>query len=72
MYYYEKALQSYPTWPQGRFNAALIASELGLYAEAVEHMQSYLELVPDAADSPSARDQILIWQHRAGEQHAAN
>jgi hypothetical protein len=63
--YYELGLQQYPTWPQGWFNAALIAGELGYYAEAAEHMQRYLELVPDAKDAQSAHDQIAIWQYKA-------
>lgn len=65
--YYEAGLELYPTWPQGSFNAALIAAELKFYADAVEHMQAYLELVPAALDAQSARDQIVIWQHKAGE-----
>lgn len=67
MIHYEAGLKLYPTWPQGRFNSALIASELGAYEEAVEHMQAYLELVPDAADAQSARDQIVIWQDKTME-----
>ena len=67
--HYEKGLEISPTWPQGYFNAALIAAQLGFYDEAVEHMQAYLELAPDAADAQSARDQIGIWQYKAG-QHA--
>jgi regulator of sirC expression with transglutaminase-like and TPR domain len=63
--FYEAGLQLYPTWPQGYFNAALIAAELGFYEDAIEHMQGYLELVPDAPDGQSARDQIVIWQHKA-------
>jgi regulator of sirC expression with transglutaminase-like and TPR domain len=65
---YEIGLQSCPTWPEGHFNAALIAAELGDFANAVEHMQSYLELVPNAPDAQAARDQITIWQHKAGQQ----
>ena len=60
--YYENGIELYPTWPEGNFNAALIAGELGYYADAIEHMQAYLELVPDAADAQAARDKILIWQ----------
>ena len=63
--HYETGLELYPTWPQGYFNAALIAAELGYHAEAVEHMKAYLELVPDAPDAQSARDQIVIWQYKA-------
>jgi tetratricopeptide (TPR) repeat protein len=62
---YEAGLSLYPTWPQGWFNAAIVASELGYYADAVAHMQNYLELVPDANDAQSARDQITIWQYKA-------
>ena len=64
---YETGLELYPTWPQGYFNAALIAAELGYYADALEHMQAYLELVPDAPDAQSVRDQIAIWQYKAKE-----
>jgi hypothetical protein len=65
--HYENGLLAYPTWPQGWFNAALIAAELGRYADAVEKMRAYLELVPDAQDAQSARDQIAIWQYKAGQ-----
>ncbi len=67
MDYYETGLAQYPTWPEGHFNAALIAAELGDYTDAVEHMQSYLELTPNAADAQSARDQIDLWQLKAKE-----
>jgi hypothetical protein len=64
---YEIGLEFYPTWPEGHFNAALIAAELGDLANAVEHMQAYLELVPNAPDAQAARDQLAIWQHKAGQ-----
>ena len=64
--HYEAGLDLYYTWPQGHFNAALIAAEIGFYEQAVEHMQSYLELVPDAPDAEAARDQIVIWRDKAG------
>jgi hypothetical protein len=65
--YYEAGVLLYPTWPEGNFNAALIAGDLGYYDAAIEHMQAYLELVPDAADAQAARDKILIWQTKAKE-----
>jgi hypothetical protein len=34
-------------------------------------MQNYLELMPDAADAKSARDQIDLWQLKAKEQSHA-
>ncbi len=67
LHYYEAGVLLYPTWPEGNFNAALIAGDLGYYAAAIEHMQAYLELVPDAADAQAARDKILIWQTKAKE-----
>ena len=62
--HYEIGLELYPTWPQGYFNAALIAAELGYFQQAIEHMQGYVDLVPDAADAPAARDQIAIWKFK--------
>jgi len=67
LHYYETGVQLYPTWPEGNFNAALIAGDLGYFDAAIEHMQAYLELVPDAADAQAARDKILIWQTKAKE-----
>jgi tetratricopeptide (TPR) repeat protein len=45
---YEAALEIFPTWPDGQSNVALICGETGDYDCAVEHMQDYLELVPNA------------------------
>jgi tetratricopeptide (TPR) repeat protein len=59
---YEDGLTSYPVWPEGHFNAALISAELGYYSEALQHMRAYLELVPDAQDAQQARDQMIIWE----------
>jgi tetratricopeptide (TPR) repeat protein len=63
--YYEQGLEEYPTWPEGWFNAALVAGELGRYDDAADDMQNYLELVPDAKDAQTARDQMEMWKIRA-------
>jgi len=34
----------------------LIAAELKYFADAIEHMQAYLELVPNAADAQAAQE----------------
>jgi len=65
--YYAQGIEGYPMWPQGWFNAALVAGELGHYDDAVYNMQPYLELVPDAKDAQSARDQLEIWKVEAQE-----
>jgi tetratricopeptide (TPR) repeat protein len=65
--YYEQGIESHPMWPQGCFDAALVAGELGRYDDAVYYMQHYLELAPDAKDAQSARDQLEIWKIKAQE-----
>jgi hypothetical protein len=35
-------------------------------------MQNYLELLPDAPDAKSARDQIDLWKYKAGQSPAAS
>jgi hypothetical protein len=64
---FELGVQANPTWAQGWFNAALLAGELGFFADAADHMQNYLELMPDASDAKSARDQIDLWKYKAGQ-----
>ena len=68
---YELGVQIYPMWPQGWFNAAVVAANLGYYVDAAEHMQAYLELMPDAADAQAARDQIAMWQYKAKQPQPA-
>ena len=68
---FELGVQADPTWAQGWFNAALLAGELGFFADAADHMQNYLELMPNAADAQSARDQIDLWKYKAGQSPAA-
>ena len=67
---FELGVEADPTWAQGWFNAALLAGELGFYADAADHMQNYLELLPDAPDAQSARDQIDLWKYKAGQSPA--
>jgi tetratricopeptide (TPR) repeat protein len=67
---FELGVEADPTWAQGWFNAALLAGELGFFADAADHMQNYLELMPNAADAQSARDQIDLWKYKAGQSPA--
>ena len=62
---FELGVQEDPTWAQGWFNAALLAGELGFYYDAADHMQNYLELLPDAPDAKAAHDQIDLWKYKA-------
>lgn len=63
--HYDEGLGLDPTWAQGWFNAAMIAGQMVLYADAVAYMQNYLELMPDAPDAQAARDQVTIWKYKA-------
>lgn len=62
---YEMGLESFPTWPEGWYNAALLYAELGEYGYAADRMRRYLELMPDAPDAQAAREKIIIWEDKA-------
>jgi tetratricopeptide (TPR) repeat protein len=63
--YYREGVQIEPCWPEGNFNAALLAGELEEYEEAAQYMRRYLVLVPASADAQVAKDKILVWDERA-------
>ncbi len=58
---YEAALKLAPWWPEGQFDIALVLGASGRYSEAIQHMNKYLALVPDAPDARAARDKIYVW-----------
>ena len=62
--YYEQGLEIEPLWPDGQYNVAFLYGEINEYEIAAHHMKRYLELVPNAPDAQSARDQIIIWQSK--------
>lgn len=62
---YCDALEKFPMWPEGHYNAALLAAETEDYDLAARHMRRYLVLVPDAKDAAAAKDKLLLWQHKA-------
>jgi len=64
--HYESGLEAQPLWPAGWFNLALLRAEQQDFGAAVDAMRHYLELAPDAADAPSARQQMIIWEDKAG------
>ncbi len=64
--YYE-GLARHPMWPDGQFNAALLAAEAEDFEAAAMHMRRYLVLAPDAKDVEAANDKLLLWQHKAKE-----
>jgi tetratricopeptide (TPR) repeat protein len=64
---YGKALEKYPMWPSGHYNAALLAAESEDYELAAQHMRRYLVLSPDAKDAQAAKDKLLLWQAKAKE-----
>ena len=64
---YVEGLGLYPMWPEGHYNAALLAAEIEDFEVAAKHMRRYLALPPDAKDAPAAKDKYLLWRHRAKE-----
>ncbi len=64
---YCEALEKHPMWPEGHYNAALLAAEVEDYEMAAQHMRRYLVLAPDAKDASAAKDKLLLWQHKAKE-----
>jgi tetratricopeptide (TPR) repeat protein len=59
---YRAAIKLAPFNPQLHFNVALIHGQLKDYPRAIEHMTTYLQLVPDAANARAAKDEIYKWE----------
>ncbi len=64
---YVEALGKHPMWPEGHYNAALLAAECEDFGLAARHMRRYLALAPDAKDAAAAKDKYLLWQRKAKE-----
>ncbi len=64
---YADALEAFPLWPEGQYNAALLAAEVGDYERAAHHMRRYLALAPDAKDTGASKEKFLLWQRKARE-----
>jgi tetratricopeptide (TPR) repeat protein len=65
--YYKKGLAIEPLWPQGQFNAAMLAGELHQYGWAAIHMRRCLELVPDAKNAAALREKMYLWEGKVKE-----
>lgn len=61
---YCSALEKFPMWPEGQYNAAMLAAEARDYELAAYHMRRYCALAPDAGDASKAKDKLLLWQHK--------
>lgn len=57
-------------WDERR-DQALVLGELGRLPEAVMALQTCLAHRPDAVDAPRLREQLRVWQLRAGVQQAS-
>lgn len=64
----DKMVDAAPCWAQGRYQAALLEAQVGYYPVAVQDMKKYLLLEPDASNAQAAKDQILIWNGRMGNE----
>lgn len=59
---YDRGLQLAPCWPQGHFNVALVLGEVNTFGLAIEEMDRYLLLAPDATNARQAQDKIYAWR----------
>lgn len=62
---YRAALNIAPWWPAGHYNRALVLSESGDHELAIDEMNYYLQLVPDAANARTAQNKIYEWERLA-------
>jgi hypothetical protein len=62
---YLEALDQHPQWPEGQYNAALLAAEVEDFELAAHHMRRYLALAPDAKDVPACKEKLLMWERKA-------
>jgi hypothetical protein len=61
---YELALQTWPMMPDAWFDLGVLYAEVGDYEYAIDSMQRYLALSPNATDAGAARDKIIVWQDK--------
>jgi len=63
---YEKEMGVSPWLPHVYYNLAFLEAEhKQQFDTAIEHMQTYLKLVPNAEDARAAQDQIYVWQAKS-------
>lgn len=62
---YEIAIQEFkqaakfaPDWPEIYYNLGVVQQKVKLYGEAIENLNRYLELAPNATDADAVRDLI--------------
>lgn len=58
----EKVSQLQPFNPQIYFNKAIIYEKISDYAKAIENMEVYLQLNPNAPNAQAIKDQIYKWR----------
>lgn len=59
---YQLSLGITPYYPFAHFNLAMLYSTVGQYKKAIEQMNVYLKLAPDATDARAAQDKIYEWE----------
>ena len=64
-----QALIIAPLWPEGHFNRAIVLSEVREFDLAINEMNRYLRLVPDAQNARAAQDKIYDWERNVNKQN---
>lgn len=60
--YYQRALTACPYYPLARFNMAMLYATMRDFRGAIQQMNAYMRLAPDAPDIRAAQDKIYEWE----------
>lgn len=67
----QEAIRKTPWLPTPRYNLAMAHAMNKDYSSAIESMNAYLELAPEAADARKARDLVYQWEAARDKEGAA-
>jgi tetratricopeptide (TPR) repeat protein len=65
---WNKVLAIAPYYPIAYFDKALLFEQTGNFRSAIENMNKYIELYPDAKDARGAKDKIYEWEGKQKSQ----
>lgn len=59
---YKQSLELARVWPAGHYNLAVLYAREDKYSDAVNEMNTYLALLPNAPNAPMAEKLVVQWQ----------
>lgn len=64
---YKKAEEAYPDFPALHYNMGWLYSKLGNAEQAIQHLQKYIVLAPDASDITEVQSYIVVLKNALGK-----